>query len=38
MLWTSQRGDDGESQLWVAEFIAPINPTPAPQEEGRPRR
>lgn len=38
MLWTSQRGDDGESQLWVAEFIAPINQAPAPQEEGRPGR
>ena len=38
MLWTSQRGVDGESQLWVADFVAPLN-TPAPTETpGRPNR
>jgi hypothetical protein len=29
MTWTSQRGPTGRSQLWIAEFIMPIDPDPA---------
>lgn len=40
MIWTSQRGADGESQLWVADFVlkvdAPVTPgTPAPRNIGQ---
>lgn len=30
MMWTSQRGEDGESQLWVADFLLDLDATPQP--------
>jgi len=32
MLWTSQRGESGRSQLWVADFVIDVDP---PQESGQ---
>ena len=26
MMWTSQRGEDGRSQLWAADFVIAIDP------------
>jgi hypothetical protein len=28
MLWTSQRGEDGRSQLWIADFVMELDPAP----------
>lgn len=28
MMWTSQRGEDGESQLWIADFVLELDPKP----------
>ncbi|MCZ6834375.1 MAG: hypothetical protein O7G85_01240 [Planctomycetota bacterium] len=32
MLWTSQRSEDGRSQLWVADFVLDIDATPMEME------
>lgn len=32
MLWTSQRGEDGRSQLWVADFVLDIDVEPLESE------
>jgi Tol biopolymer transport system component len=31
MMWTSQRGEDRESQLWAADFMMPLDPPPVVQ-------
>ena len=28
MIWTSQRGRDGRSQIWAADFVMPLDPAP----------
>ncbi|HRQ76533.1 MAG TPA: hypothetical protein PK098_11505 [Phycisphaerales bacterium] len=30
MMWTSQRGEGGSSQLWVADFVMPLDPVIVP--------
>ena len=37
MMWTSQRGADGSSQVWIADFVLPLEPGTEPvQAEGAP--
>jgi len=44
MMWTSQRGADRSSQVWVADFIMPLErkgelaPSPAERTDARPER
>ena len=43
MMWTSQRGADGSSQVWLADFVLPLNraePEEAPAEpaDAQPQR
>lgn len=34
MMWTAQRGEDGESQVWVADFVLDIDAGPIPRGYG----
>jgi hypothetical protein len=36
MIWTSQRGEDGESQLWAARFVLNLDEPLNVQEPARP--
>lgn len=44
MMWTSQRGADGSSQVWLAEFVMPLDrkgqlePAPAAKSDAKPER
>ena len=33
MMWTSQRGADGSSQVWIADFVMPLDPGDAAATE-----
>jgi hypothetical protein len=28
MIWTCQRGEDGRSQLWIADLVIDLDPEP----------
>ena len=32
MMWTSQRGADGSSQVWIADFVLPLDPDAQPPD------
>jgi len=35
-MWTSQRAPDRSSQLWIADFVMPLNPERQERDAGRP--